>query len=153
MSMATSAAPPTKLPAWQALEAYYPKARELHLRKLFADDAKRGERMTAEAVGSDFDHSKDRVTDETIRLLLQLAEQSGLRALGRTAACHLGRGPNLSRGRAASAQESLAVTIDDLAREGARRMIAAALKVEVNDGLSRYSDERDQWGHALVVRN
>jgi glucose-6-phosphate isomerase len=70
----------TKLAAWQALEAHYPKVRELHLRKLFADDTKRAERMTAEAVGIYFDYSKHRITDETLRLLLQLAEESGLRA-------------------------------------------------------------------------
>jgi glucose-6-phosphate isomerase len=80
MSMATSIAPLTTLAAWQALEAHYPKVRELHLRKLFADDPKRGERMTAEAVGIYFDYSKHRITDETLRLLLQLAEESGLRA-------------------------------------------------------------------------
>jgi glucose-6-phosphate isomerase len=70
----------TKLAAWQALKAHYPKVRELHLRQLFADDPKRGERMTAEAVGIYFDYSKHRITDETIRLLLQLAEESDLRA-------------------------------------------------------------------------
>ena len=56
------------------------KVRELHLRKLFADDPERGERMTAEAVGIYLDYSKNRITDETLRLLLQLAEESGLRA-------------------------------------------------------------------------
>jgi glucose-6-phosphate isomerase len=65
--------------AWKALEAHYPKMRELHLRKLFADDATRGERMTLETVGIYFDYSKHRVTDETLTLLLQLAEESGLR--------------------------------------------------------------------------
>ena len=80
MNMGTSTPPLTKLAAWQALEAHYPKVREFHLRKLFADDAKRGERMTAEAVGIYFDYSKHRITDETLRLLLQLAEESGLRA-------------------------------------------------------------------------
>ena len=78
--METSIAPLTTLPAWQALETHYSKVRELHLRKLFADDAKRGERMTAEAVGIYFDYSKHRITDETLRLLLQLAEESTLRA-------------------------------------------------------------------------
>ena len=57
-----------------------PKVRELHLRKLFADDPKRGERLTAEAVGIYLDYSKNRITDETLRLLLQLAEESGLRS-------------------------------------------------------------------------
>src|SRR5262249_13597576 len=70
----------TSRPAWKALEAHYRKVRELHLRKLFADDPKRGERMTAEAVGIYLDYSKNRITDETLKLLLQLAEQSGLRA-------------------------------------------------------------------------
>jgi glucose-6-phosphate isomerase len=70
----------TKLAAWQALEAHYPKVRELHLRKLFADDPKRGERMTTEAIGIYFDYSKHRITDETLGLLVQLAEACGLRA-------------------------------------------------------------------------
>jgi glucose-6-phosphate isomerase len=80
MSMTTSIPQPTKLAAWQALEAHYPKVRDLHLRKLFADDPKRGERLAAEAVGIYFDYSKHRITDETLRLLLQLAEEAGLRA-------------------------------------------------------------------------
>jgi len=77
--MTTQIAPPTTLAAWQALEAHYPIVRELSLRKLFADDPKRGERMMAEAVGIYFDYSKHRITDETLRLLLKLAETSGLR--------------------------------------------------------------------------
>src|SRR6202035_5151202 len=56
------------------------KARGLHLRKLFADDPKRGERMTAEAVGLFLDYSKNRITDETVKLLIELAEESGLRS-------------------------------------------------------------------------
>ena len=67
-------------PSWQALEAHYMKVRELHLRKLFADDPDRGERMKAEAIGIYFDYSKHRITDETLKLLLQLAEESGLRS-------------------------------------------------------------------------
>ena len=78
--MTTSIMQHTKLAAWQALEAHYPKVRELHLLKLFADDPKRGERMTVDDVGIYFDYSKHRITDETLRLLLQLAEESGLRA-------------------------------------------------------------------------
>ncbi len=68
----------TKFPSWKALEVHYLKVKELHLRKLFADDPKRGERMTAEAAGIYFDYSKHRITDETFKLLLQLAEESGL---------------------------------------------------------------------------
>lgn len=69
----------TTLAAWKALEAHYLKVRELHLRNLFADDSKRGEHMTAEAVGIYFDYSKHRITDETLRLFLQLTEESGLK--------------------------------------------------------------------------
>ena len=67
-------------PTWKALAAHHEKVGRLHLRQLFADDPQRGERMTAEAVGVYLDYSKNRVTDETLRLLLQLAEESGLRA-------------------------------------------------------------------------
>ena len=61
----------TALPAWKALEAHHQEVRGLHLRKLFAEDARRGERMTAEAVGIFVDYSKDRVTGETLELLVQ----------------------------------------------------------------------------------
>ena len=72
--------PLTKRPAWKALTAHYEKVRDLHLGELFAGDPRRGERMTAEAVGIYLDYSKNRITDETLRLLLLLAEQCGLRA-------------------------------------------------------------------------
>src|SRR5881409_1466116 len=72
--------PVIERPAWKALEGHHGKVRELHLRRLFADDPGRGERLTAEAVGVFLDYSKNRITDETLTLLLQLAEQSGLRA-------------------------------------------------------------------------
>jgi glucose-6-phosphate isomerase len=78
--MTARIAPLTARSAWKALEAHYQKVRDLHFRKLFADDPKRGERMAAEAVGIYLDYSKNRITDETLRLLLQLAEESGLRA-------------------------------------------------------------------------
>jgi len=64
---------------WQALEEHYQKIRHLHLRDLFATDPKRGERLTAEAVGLYLDYSKHRITDDTLDLLVQLAESSGLR--------------------------------------------------------------------------
>jgi glucose-6-phosphate isomerase len=70
----------TARPAWKALEAHHRKIRDLHLKELFADDPKRGPRLTAEAVGITLDYSKNRVTDETLELLVQLAEESGLRA-------------------------------------------------------------------------
>jgi len=74
------AGPLAKRKAWKALQAHYEKIRGLHLRELFAQDSKRGERMTAEAAGIFLDYSKNRVTDETLKLLLQLAEESGLRS-------------------------------------------------------------------------
>jgi glucose-6-phosphate isomerase len=77
--MTKQIAPLTERQAWNALAAHHQSVRELHLRKLFADDPKRGERMTAEAVGLYLDYSKNRITDETLKLLLQLADESGLR--------------------------------------------------------------------------
>ena len=74
--MSTTAKPA----AWKALDSHYQTASKLHLRQLFADDPKRGQRMTLEAVGLYLDYSKNRVTDDTVKLLLALAEQSGLRA-------------------------------------------------------------------------
>jgi glucose-6-phosphate isomerase len=67
-------------PIWKALEAHHRQIRTLHLRKLFSDDPKRGERFTTEAVGLYLDYSKNRITGETLKLLLQLAEECGLRA-------------------------------------------------------------------------
>ena len=66
-------------PAWTALQAHHKQVAPMHLRKLFADDPKRGERLTLEAVGLYLDYSKNRITDESMALLVQLAEQSGLR--------------------------------------------------------------------------
>ncbi|HEV2730929.1 MAG TPA: glucose-6-phosphate isomerase, partial [Terriglobales bacterium] len=66
--------------AWKALTAHYKTVSKLHLRQLFADDPKRGQRMAVEGVGLYLDYSKNRVTDETLKLLLELAEESGFRA-------------------------------------------------------------------------
>ena len=83
--MAAQVQPLTKPPrnrqtAWSTLALHYKTVSKLHLRQLFADDPKRGERLAVEAVGLYLDYSKNRITDETMRLLLQLAEESGLRA-------------------------------------------------------------------------
>jgi glucose-6-phosphate isomerase len=83
--MATRAAgsealePLTMRKAWKALQTHYERVRALHLRKLFADDPGRGDRMSLEAAGLFLDYSKNRITDETLKLLVQLAEESGLR--------------------------------------------------------------------------
>jgi len=66
-------------PAWKALDEHYAKVRTLHLRQLFAEDSQRSERFALEALGLYFDYSKNLVTSETARLLIELAEQSGLR--------------------------------------------------------------------------
>ena len=71
--------PLTGRPAWKALETHARAMRGVHLRTLFADDPARGERLTAEGAGLFLDYSKNRVTDETMGLLVQLAEESGLR--------------------------------------------------------------------------
>src|SRR5579864_3562276 len=88
----------TARPAWKALEAHHQKVEEWHLRKLFADDPTRGERMTAEAVGIFLDYSKNRITDETLKFLLQLAEEVGLRA--RIDAMFRGEKINITENRA-----------------------------------------------------
>jgi glucose-6-phosphate isomerase len=88
----------TARPSWKALESHYQKVRQSHLRQLFADDPKRGERLTTEAVGLYLDYSKNRVTDETLKLLLQLAEESGLRA--RIDAMFRGEKINITENRA-----------------------------------------------------
>src|SRR5258706_5449912 len=82
--MAIAVEPPTKSrltdrPTWKGLAAHAQKVRAFHLRDLFANDGERGRRLTAEAAGIYLDYSKNRITDETIQLLLQLVEESGLR--------------------------------------------------------------------------
>jgi glucose-6-phosphate isomerase len=70
----------SQLHAWKALEAHYQKIKDVHLRQLFADDPQRGEKFTCEALGIFLDYSKNRITDESLKLLLQLAEESNLKA-------------------------------------------------------------------------
>src|SRR3712207_3278705 len=70
---------PSPAEAWAALERHHGEVAQLHLRDLFADDPQRGERLVADAAGITLDFSKNRVTDETLRLLVELAEASGLR--------------------------------------------------------------------------
>src|SRR5579883_817323 len=79
MATQVPSAPLTQLTAWKALESHYQQVKDLSLRTLFAEDPKRGERFSLEAVGIYLDYSKNRITEETLRLLLQLAEESGLR--------------------------------------------------------------------------
>jgi len=93
-----STLPLRKRPAWSALEAHHDKIKGLQLKQLFAEDSARGERLTAEGAGIYLDYSKNRITDETLKLLVGLAEESGLRA--RIDAMFRGDHINVSEGRA-----------------------------------------------------
>jgi glucose-6-phosphate isomerase len=97
MSTTTSIPPLRDRPAWTALEQHYEQIKGRHLRDLFADDANRGERLTAEGSGLFLDYSKNRVTDDTIKLLIDLAQQSGLTE--RTQAMFSGERINVSESR------------------------------------------------------
>jgi len=91
--------PLTTRPAWKALAMHYKKIRTVHLRELFAQDPERGKRMTAAGAGLFLDYSKNRVTDDTLMLLLQLAEESDLK--GRIDAMFRGEKINVTENRAA----------------------------------------------------
>jgi len=90
--------PLTERQAWKRLASHYQHIRNLHLSRLFADDPTRGERMTIEAAGLYLDYSKNRITDETVKLLIQLAEDCGLR--GRIDAMFRGEKINVTEDRA-----------------------------------------------------
>ena len=85
-------------PAWVSLEQHYRTMRDVHLRQLFAEDPRRGDRLAVEAAGIYLDYSKNRITDDTLRLLLQLADESGLRE--RIEAMFRGDSINVSENRA-----------------------------------------------------
>src|SRR6267378_6035504 len=88
----------TRRPAWKSLASHGKEIKKLHLQDLFANDTTRGERFTAEAAGLFLDYSKNRITDATLKLLLQLAEQSELRA--RIDAMFSGEKINITENRA-----------------------------------------------------
>src|SRR6476660_2254014 len=96
--MTASIKPLSKRTAWKNLAAHYKKIKEVPLSKLFADDPKRGQRLTTEAAGLFLDYSKNRVTDETVKLLVQLAAESDLR--GRIGAMFSGEKINITEKRA-----------------------------------------------------
>ncbi len=85
-------------PAWRALQAHYEKVRDIQLRQLFAGDPSRGNRLAAEAAGLYLDYSKNRITDETVRLLIQLAQERGV--ANRRDAMFRGEKINFTEGRA-----------------------------------------------------
>ncbi|MBV9745033.1 MAG: glucose-6-phosphate isomerase [Acidobacteriia bacterium] len=107
--------PLTKRRAWQALEQHYEKVRGYHLRDLFAEAPERGERMTAEGAGILLDYSKNRVTAETLQLLIELAEEAGLKQ--RIAAMFRGEKINVTENRAVlhvalRAPEGMSIVVD-----------------------------------------
>src|SRR5882672_7821026 len=107
--------PLTQHKAWKALTAHHQRLKNLHLRKLFADDPKRGERLTSEAAGLFLDYSKNRITDETVKLLVALAKEAGLRAA--IGAMFRGEKINLTENRAVlhvalRAPKGASITVD-----------------------------------------
>jgi glucose-6-phosphate isomerase len=117
--MTTKLTPLNERPAWKALEAHYQQIQGKHLKQLFADDPARGERFTVETAGILLDYSKNRITDETLKLLIQLAEESGLRA--RIDAMFSGEKINITENRAvlhvalrAPKSESISVDGEDV---------------------------------------
>jgi len=132
----TSPAPLTRRPEWKALEDHYQTLRDVHLRALFAQDPSRGERLTAEAVGLYLDYSKHRVTDETMRLLLALAEAVGLRA----------RIDAMFRGDRINATETRAVLHVALRAPKGQRIVVDGKDVvpEVHAVLDRMADFADR---------
>jgi glucose-6-phosphate isomerase len=96
--MKTTIKPLTQRPAWRALAAHHKRIQNLHLRKLFADDPQRGKQMAVEAAGLYLDYSKNRITSQTLKLLVQLAKESDLN--GRIAAMFSGQKINTTEDRA-----------------------------------------------------
>src|SRR5689334_16575363 len=96
--MKSQICPLTQRNAWKELETHRETIKEVHLRKLFADDPKRGLRLNLEAAGLFFDYSKNRVSDDTLKILLQLADESNLR--GRIDAMFAGEKINITENRA-----------------------------------------------------
>ena len=113
--MSSPAAKLTDRPAWKALEAHHREISARHLRDLFADDPERGNRLTAEGAGLFLDYSKNRVTDETLRLLVQLAGECALRE--RIDAMFAGQKINVTEDRAVlhvalRAPKGASITVD-----------------------------------------
>src|ERR1700758_1181974 len=96
--METKAARLTERPAWKALSEHYKQIRDVHLRTLFSEDPKRGERFALETAGLYLDYSKHRINGDTMRLLLALADEAGLR--GRIDAMFAGEKINVTERRA-----------------------------------------------------
>jgi len=125
----------TRRPAWKALAANYKQVREIHLRTMFADDPKRGERFSVEAVGLFLDYSKNRINEETLKLLFQLAEESGLRE--RIDAMFRGEKINVSEKRAVL-HVALRAPNDEVIKTDGKDVVPAVLAVL--DKMSAFCD-------------
>jgi glucose-6-phosphate isomerase len=137
MSIATTTTKPLRTrPAWQALEKHCQEIRGLHLRDLFAEDPGRGERLVAEAAGLYLDYSKNRISDQTIALLVKLAEESRLRE--RTEAMFTGERINVSENRSVLHVALRMPCSESLIVDG------ADVVAQVNDVLDRMSAFADR---------
>jgi glucose-6-phosphate isomerase len=130
--VATTVTPLTRRDAWKALEGHFDEIRDVHLRTLFAEDPGRGERMTADGAGLFLDYSKNRVTDETVRLLCQLARESGMPE----------RREAMFRGERINVSENRSVLHVALRKPRDRSLIVDGVDVvkEVHDVLDRMGD-------------
>src|SRR6201995_3482276 len=122
--------------AWQALERHYEEIAGRHLRDLFAEDPGRGERLTAEAAGLYLDYSKNRSTDETLRLLVEVAEESGVAE----------RRAAMSRGEHINVSEDRAVLHVALRMPAGTELVVDGEDVvaDVHEGLGRMGDFADK---------
>ena len=135
----------TERKAWKALAEHSQTVRGLHLRQLFVDDPSRGERLTAEAAGIYLDYSKNRVTDETIRLLVQLAEDCGLRE--RIAAMFRGQKVNVTERRAALHTALRAAKHEEIALDGHNIIPEVHAVLDRMAGFSRQVRSGEWRGH------
>ena len=135
-SIADSSCDLTERPQWKALVAHHENMRDMTLRQLFAEDEHRGEHLNAEAAGIYLDYSKNRVTDETVRLLIELAEACGLRE--RTEA--------MFRGERINATEQRAVLHTALRTPKSKKIIVEGIDVvpEVHAVLERMATFSEQ---------
>ena len=150
--MGNASTPLTKRPAWAALGKHFDEVEPRHLRDLFAEDPERGTRLTAEACGIYLDYSKNRVTDETLNLLVRLAEESGLRA--RIDAMFSGEKINVTEDRAVLHVALRAPNNANIEVDGVNVVPAVH---EVLDRMAEFADtvREGRWlGHTgLPIRN
>ena len=127
-------------PAWKALQQHYAKVQSVHLRQMFAEDPQCAERFAFEAVGLYFDYSKNRITDETVRLLLELANQSGLRE--RIDAMFSGEKINVTEKRAVLHVALRATKDESIMVEGKNVVPRSPRRARSDDGICESGPQR-----------